>query len=73
MTKGKKAQFLKELIETIHDYSAGANQEFCNLVSKEVKLSRQSASSQRKKMDPCLHGGEANIATRQFYFHDKQD
>jgi hypothetical protein len=53
----KKAQLLKELIETMHDYSAGADQELCNLVSKEVKLSGQSASSQRKNGPMLPWGG----------------
>jgi hypothetical protein len=59
MTKEKKAQLLKEFIETTNDYSVGADQEeFCNFVSKEVKLSGQSASSQRKKWTHAYMLGE---------------
>ncbi len=39
LTKEKKIGFLKKFIETTNEYSVGADQEFYNLVLKEVKLS----------------------------------
>jgi hypothetical protein len=49
MTNEKNAQLLKKFTATTTDNYVGANQEFCNLLSKEVKLSGRSASSQRSK------------------------
>jgi hypothetical protein len=49
LTKEKKAGFLKKFIETTNEYSVGANQEFYNLVLKEVKLSKRNTSSQKSK------------------------
>ena len=39
MTKEKKAQLLKKFIKTTNDYSVTTDQEFYNLVLKEMKLS----------------------------------
>ena len=67
LTKEKKAGILKKFIEATNEYSVGADQEFYNLVLKEVKLSGRSTSSQRSKWTHAYMGEKLTVL---YLLHD---